>query len=57
MNTTSYIELYCNRFIIFFTQIIHKIQKIKKTFFFNLTVQCTPCRGCTHMTLYARRVN
>ena len=40
-NTISYIVLYCNGFIIFFTQIMHKKknkQKVKKNFF-NLTIQ------------------
>ena len=32
--------LYCNRFIILFTQIIHKIDTKNKEDIFNLTVQC-----------------
>ena len=35
----GYIVLYCNRFIILFTQIIHKKQTKNKENIFNLTVQ------------------
>ena len=43
MNIISYIVLYCNRFIILFTQIIYKNkQKRKKTFSF---LQCSTLKS------------
>ena len=37
-NKTGYMILYCDRFIILFTQIIHTNKKLKKIFF-NLIIQ------------------